>query len=60
MGILLICNRKVNVHDRKLLMCLTRNFNIPTRLPPRAKTLSIWTFEDWIIQIPVPSGQNGV
>ena len=35
----------------------TRNFNIP---PPPGQTPGIWTFEDWIVQIPAPSGQNGV
>ena len=36
----------------------TRNFNIPP--PPPGQTPGIWTFEDWIVQIPAPSGQNGV
>ena len=35
----------------------TWNFNIP---PPPWQTPGIWTFEDWIVQIPTPSGQNGV
>ena len=34
----------------------TRNFNIP----PPGQTPGIWTFENWIVQIPAPSGQNGV
>ena len=37
MGIALICNRKINVHDRTLLMRSTLNFNIPTRRPPARK-----------------------
>ena len=28
--------------------------------PPPEQTPGIWTFEDWIVQIPAPSGQNGV
>ena len=35
----------------------SRNFNIPT---PSGQNPGIWTFENWIVQIPVPSGQNGV
>ena len=27
---------------------------------PPGQTPYIWTFEDWIVQIPAPSGQNGV
>ena len=34
----------------------TRNFNIP--FPGQSP--GIWTFEDWIIQISAPSGQNSV
>ena len=34
----------------------TRNFN--TLLPP-GHSPGIWTLEDWIVQIPAPSGQNG-
>ena len=37
----------------------TRNFNIPPP-PPPGQTPGIWTFEDRIVQIPAPSGQNGV
>ena len=38
-----------------------RNFNIPPPPPPApGQTPSIWTFENWIVQIPAPSGQNGV
>ena len=29
------------------------NFNIPAGNPP-----GIWTFDDWLIQIPTPLGQN--
>ena len=29
-------------------------------LPPAGQTPGIWTFENWIAQIPAPSGQNGV
>ena len=32
-----------------------RNFNIP---PPPGESPGIWTFEDWIVQIPAPSGQK--
>ena len=28
--------------------------------PPPGQTKGIWTFEDWIVQIPAPSGKNGV
>ena len=35
----------------------TRNFNISP--PPPGQTLSIWTFEDWIVHVPAPSGQSG-
>ena len=41
----------------------TRNFKIlptPTTRANPGQTPGIWTFEDWIIQIPAPSGQNGV
>ena len=34
----------------------TQNFNIR----PPGQSPGIWTFEDWIIQILPPSGQNGV
>ena len=34
----------------------TRNFNIP----PPGQATGIWTFEDQIVQIPAPSGQNSV
>ena len=30
-----------------------RNFNIP-RETPRATPPGIWTFEDWLVQIPTP------
>ena len=35
---------------------ITRNFNIPRP----GQTPGIWTFENWIVQIPAPSGQNRV
>ena len=35
----------------------TRNFNTP---PSPGQSPGIWTFEDWIVQIPAPSGQNSV
>ena len=41
----------------ELMRRSTRNFNIP---PPPGQTPGIWTFEDWIVQIPAPYGQNGV
>ena len=28
--------------------------------PPPRQTPGIWTFENWIVQIPAPSGKNGV
>ena len=28
--------------------------------PPPGQSPGIWTFEEWIVQIPAPSGQNGV
>ena len=34
----------------------TPNFNIP---PSPGQSQDIRTFEDWIVQIPAPSGQNG-
>ena len=42
----------------ELMRRSTRNFNIPP--PPPGQTPGIWTFEDWIVQIPAPYGQNGV
>ena len=28
--------------------------------PPPGQTPGIWIFENWIVQIPAPSGKNGV
>ena len=33
---------------------------LETSTPPPQQCLGIWTFEDWIIQFPVPLGQNSV
>lgn len=42
-----------NIFYKRLLRQSTRNFNIPSPIPP-----GIQTFDDWMVQIPAPSGQN--
>ena len=40
----------------KIMRRSIRNVNIP----PPGQTPGIWTFEDWVVQIPAPLGQNCV
>ena len=50
--------QKQNLQGRHTAMRRSnRNFNIP---PPPGQIPGIWTFENWIVQIHAPSGQNGV
>ena len=37
-----------------------RKFNIPPGQTPRANPPGIWTFEDWLVQIPSPQGKKAV
>ena len=54
------CNGNHTYSETKMGSLCTDQLRTSTSSPPPPPPTGIWTFEDWIIQIPTLSGQNGV